>query len=86
MSDYLWENKVKAVGTRMSNKKGLPKNNLVKKRLKRDEYVYMRRNHLLYLKWKDTGDVLMLSTCHKATATEMMVRSKTDDQMTVKEE
>ena len=36
----------------------------------------MRRDHMLYLKWKDTGDVLCLSTAHKMTTTNVEVKCK----------
>lgn len=73
--DYLWENQTKAVGTCMRNRKQLPKT-VLNKKLKKDETVSMRRNHLLCLKWKDKRDVLALSTAHKMTSSQVMVRSK----------
>lgn len=36
----------------------------------------MRRDHLLCLKWKDKRDVLALSSAHKMTASDVLVRSK----------
>ena len=36
----------------------------------------MRRDHLLCLKWKDTRDVLCLSTAHKMTTTNVEVQCK----------
>lgn len=74
--DHLWEKKTTAVGTCMPNRKQLPQNNVVQKKIKKNEMVFMRRNHLLCLKWKDTRDVLMLSTCHKATSTDVTVRTR----------
>jgi len=56
--NFLWARKTKAVGTCMPNQKELPRQNVVSKKLKRDECVFMRRDHLLCLKWKDTRDVL----------------------------
>jgi len=72
---FLWARKTKAVGTCMPNRKELPRRN-VSKKLKRDECVFMRRDHLLCLKWKDTRDVLCLSTAHKMTTTSVEVRGK----------
>ena len=74
--DFLWEKKTKAVGTCMPNRKELPKETVVAAKLKRDDCVYMRRGHLLCLKWKDTRDVLCLSSAHTMTRTEVTVRSK----------
>lgn len=66
------------MGTIISNRKGVLKNYLIKKRLKWGEY---KINTDLYeeelcLKRMDTIDVWMLSACHKATATEVTVHSK----------
>lgn len=74
--DFLWERNTKAVGTCMTNRKELPQNNIVQKKIQKGEIIFMRRNHLLCLKWKDTRDVLFLSTCHKATSSDVMVRTK----------
>ena len=46
------------------------------KKLKRDECVFMRRDHLLCLKWKDTRDILCLSAAHKMATTNVEVRCK----------
>ncbi|XP_046385713.1 piggyBac transposable element-derived protein 4-like [Ischnura elegans] len=74
--DFLWERKTKAVGTCMSNRKGLPKQTVIKRKLKKGETAYMRRKHLLCLKWRDTRDVLLLSTKHKMTSSLVQVRTK----------
>ena len=44
--------------------------------MKRDKCVFMRRDCLLCLKWKDTRDVLCLSTAHKMTTTNVEVQCK----------
>lgn len=44
--------------------------------MKRDGCVFMRREHLPCLKWKDTRDVLCLSTAHKMTTTNVEVQCK----------
>lgn len=75
--DFLWNEKTLAVGTCMSNRRELPKQNLINKKLKKGEMAYMRRNHLLCLKWKDTRDVVALSTCHQATSSNVVVRGRT---------
>ena len=74
--DFLWARKTTAVGTCMTNRKELPRQNVVSKKLKRDECVVMRRDHLLCLKWKDTRDVLCLSIAHKMTTTNVEVQCK----------
>ncbi|KAJ8878910.1 hypothetical protein PR048_019513 [Dryococelus australis] len=68
--DYLWQRKTKAVGTCMPNRKELPKNTIVRKKINKQEMVYMRRKHLLCIKWKCTIDVLVLSTAHQARTTD----------------
>lgn len=73
--DFLWSKNTKAVGTCMRNRKELPQQ-VVNKKLKKDESVFMRRDHLLCLKWKDKRDVLTLSSVHKNTSSEVTVRSK----------
>lgn len=73
--DFLWTNNTKAVGTCMRNRKELPKT-VVLKKLKTNETVFMRRDHLLCLKWKDKRDVLALSTAHTMTTSDVLVRSK----------
>ncbi|XP_049958151.1 piggyBac transposable element-derived protein 4-like [Schistocerca serialis cubense] len=73
--DFLWQHKMKAVGTCMTNWKELP-NEIVSKKLKRVESMSMRRNHQLCLKWKDTRDVLFLSTVHEITISDTSVHTK----------
>ena len=44
------------------------------KKTKRNQRVFKRRNHLLSLKWKDTRDVVCLSTPHEMTKSNVEVR------------
>jgi hypothetical protein len=71
----LWEKNTNAVGTVMSNRRGLPKE-IVKEKLKKGEMTFARQGPLICIKWKDTRDVLMLSTVHNADMTPVTVRSK----------
>lgn len=82
--DFLWNRQTKAVGTCMPNRKELPKENVVNKKIKRGEIIFMRRGPLLCLKWKDTRDVLMLTTEHKATSSEVVVRTKQGNKNKIK--
>jgi len=51
-----------AVGTCNPNRKYLPK---IKEKLKRGEYLFQcSKDGLLFVKWQDTKEVLMLSNCH----------------------
>ncbi|KAJ8890697.1 hypothetical protein PR048_010206, partial [Dryococelus australis] len=68
--DYLWEHKTKAVGICMTNRKGLPQSTVVKQKIKKGEVISTLRKHLLCLKWRDTREVLMLSTCHTSSTTD----------------
>ncbi|KAE9529179.1 hypothetical protein AGLY_011975 [Aphis glycines] len=67
----LWEKNTK----NMSNRRGLPKE-IVKEKLKKGEMTFARQGPLICIKWKDTRDVLMLSTVHNADMTPVTVRSK----------
>lgn len=73
LCDFLWEKGTKSVGTCMSNRRQLPQT-VVKKKLQKNESVFMRREHLFCLKWKDTRDVLALSTVHKMTTSDVLGR------------
>ena len=46
--DFLWARKTKAVGTCMLNRKELPRQNVVSKKMRSDVCVFMRRDHLLF--------------------------------------
>lgn len=73
--DLLWSKKTLAVGTVMKNKKELPVA-IKSTTLKKDGMIFRRRKHLLAIKWKDVRDVYILSTKHKATRTDVTVKSK----------
>jgi len=42
---FLWAGKIKAVGTCMLNRKELPRQNVVSKKIKSDECVFMKSDH-----------------------------------------
>lgn len=73
--DYLWQNNTQAVGTCVANRKQLPKT-VIKTKLETGEVTFMRRDHLLCLKWKDKRDVLSLSTVHKMGMSEVSVKAR----------
>lgn len=73
--DYLWQNNTQAVGTCVANRKELPKT-VIKTKLETGEVTFMRRHHLLCLKWKDKRDVLSLSTVHKMGMSEVSVKAR----------
>ncbi|GBL86956.1 PiggyBac transposable element-derived protein 4 [Araneus ventricosus] len=73
--DILWSEKTLAAGTVMKNKKELPVA-IKSTTLKKDDIIFRRREHLLAIKWKDSRDVYILSTKHKATRTDVTVKSK----------
>lgn len=56
--------KTMAVGTYVANRKELPKT-VIAAKLDRGQTTFMRRSHLLCVKWKDKRDVLGLSSKHK---------------------
>jgi hypothetical protein len=62
--DHLWACKIKAVGTVMSNRKEMPKQAFSVK-LNKGEKISRQRDHLLAIKWKDTRDVLLLTSVHE---------------------
>lgn len=72
---HLWNKQTNAVGTVMSNRKNLPKD-LIKQKLLKDEITFARCGPQMFLKWKDTRDVLVMSTVHNADLAPVTVRSK----------
>jgi len=72
----LWDKNTNGVGTVMSNRKGLPKD-VLKEKLQKGEMTYAKQGCLMCIKWKDTRDVLVLSTAHSADMKQVSVRSKT---------
>ena len=63
-----------AVGTCMTNRKGLPKD-LITKRLERGEISSRRDGAIMALKWRDKRDVLVLSTKHTPAMQVVSVRA-----------
>lgn len=61
---FLWEKKTNGVGTVMANRKGLPKQSVVNCKLNKGEMTFARNGPQICIKWKDTRDVLLLSTVH----------------------
>jgi hypothetical protein len=73
--NFLFERKTLAVGTVMPNRKGLPPSFKTTK-LKSGDMLFQRSNDLMAVKWRDTRDVLALSTKHQFTSTTVQVRSR----------
>ena len=64
--NYLFDHGTPACGTVRENRKGYPKAavNGLGKRDARGDYKWIRIERLLFVKWKDTRDVSVLSTIH----------------------
>ncbi|KAJ8878981.1 hypothetical protein PR048_019587 [Dryococelus australis] len=71
----LWENKTLAMVTAMKNRTGLPAIFKTAK-LKKGETIFRRKDYILAMKWRDTRDVLCLSTKQKATSSTASVKAK----------
>ncbi|XP_046991792.1 piggyBac transposable element-derived protein 4-like [Schistocerca americana] len=56
--DYLWEKRTKAVGTVQKNRKGLLRD-LIGQKWKINELSFCRRDHLLFVKWKENRDIFL---------------------------
>jgi len=74
--EYLWDNKTNGVGTVMANRKGLPKDTVVNVKLKKGEMAFGRNGPQICIKWKDTRDVLVMSTCHSADMAPVTVKAR----------
>lgn len=65
------------VGTLRQNRKSNPKE-VTKKNLKKGEIVSQRSStNVLILKWRDKRDLLMISSKHDSTVTELQIKGKT---------
>lgn len=73
--DLLWQKQTRAVGTVMANRRGLPRTWL-QQFLEVNEMVFCHRGNLTACKWKDKRDVLVLTTKHAATWTEVTAKRK----------
>ena len=62
-------------GTLRSNRKGIP-DDLKSAKLRKGESLFSRDDSLLFMKWKDKRDVLMLSTFHDNTFIEKRRRTR----------
>ena len=62
----LYLQKTVAVGTCMTNRRGLPKD-LIKRKLAKGDVAASRHGSILALKWRDKREVFMLSTKHVPT-------------------
>jgi len=74
--EYLWDNKTNGVGTMMANRRGLPKYSVVNAKLKKGEMAFARNGPQICIKWKDTRDVLIMSTCHSADMAPVTVKAR----------
>ncbi|KAH9642821.1 hypothetical protein HF086_012315 [Spodoptera exigua] len=61
LSEKLLDLKTHTCGTLRSNRKGNP-TSLVKKKLKKDEYIWLRKGKFYVSNWRDKRQVLMLTT------------------------
>lgn len=73
--DYLWSHDTLGVGTVMINRKQMPKD-LKEIKLKKGEMTFRHRPNLLACKWKDTRDVVILSSKHGASCSEVSVKAR----------
>lgn len=73
---FLWEKKTNGVGTVMANRKGLPKQSVVNCKLNKGEMTFARNGPQICIKWKDTRDVLLLSTVHSADMKPVTVKAR----------
>ena len=67
---------VLACGTIRENRRGFPRvqNNALAKNAVRGTIRYIRENNLVFIKWKDTRDVVMCSSFHEAASDLTVVR------------
>lgn len=75
IADNLWLKETRLVGTVMGNRRGLPQD-WRHQILDRDEMTFCHRGNLTACKWKDKRDVLMLTTKHAATWSEVDCKFK----------
>jgi hypothetical protein len=77
---YLFQNRTPAVGTVRENRKGFPKNGLggLSKHDIRGTTKWIRKDELLFVKWRDTRDVSVLSTMHSGNDQVMVTRNTKD--------
>ncbi|KAI5636944.1 transposase IS4 domain-containing protein [Phthorimaea operculella] len=73
--DLLWINGMRAVGTVMGNRRGLPQE-WRQQQLEKNEMTFCHRGNMTACKWKDKRDVLMLTTKHAATWSEVTSKVK----------
>ncbi|XP_044761190.1 piggyBac transposable element-derived protein 1-like [Coccinella septempunctata] len=73
--------KYPALGTCMSNRRNLPK---IDTKLEKSQYVFKcTPKGLLYVKWRDTKDVCVLSNCHSNDVTTVKKTQKDGKKVTV---
>ncbi|CAH1964254.1 unnamed protein product [Acanthoscelides obtectus] len=70
-----------ALGTYMSNRKNVP--TMGDKLQKGESQFRCTSSGLLYVKWQDTMEVLLMSNCHKPNLTTIIKKSKTGEQQNI---
>lgn len=75
IADLLWIKDTRLVGTVMANRRGLPQD-WRHQPLEKGEMAFCHRANLTACKWKDKRDVLMLTTKHGASWTEVDAKVK----------
>ncbi|CAG5033836.1 unnamed protein product [Parnassius apollo] len=75
IADLLWLKETRTVGTVMANRRGLPQV-WRQQPLEKAEMAFCHRGNLTACKWKDKRDVLMLTTKHGASWTEVDTKAK----------
>lgn len=73
---FLWKKKVNDVCTIIANRKCLPKQLVVNCKLNKGKMTFSRNNCQICIKWRDTRDILILSTVYSADMKTVTVKSR----------
>ena len=77
--DYLYENKIRAVGTMRKNRLKLAKS-VTNEKLGRSQFTFRRKENMLVVRYQDKKENFQLSTMHKADIVNVRKRSHGDVQ------